>query len=87
VDFLQQGEIDLVLMDIQMPVMGGMEATQIIRQDISASLPVIALTANAIKGDNEKCIEGGMNAYLSKPFKEKDLLNIVAFWVNKGVRM
>ncbi|MCW3092539.1 MAG: luxQ 5 [Ferruginibacter sp.] len=80
VDLIQQHEFDLVLMDIQMPVMGGMEATKIIREEISVSLPVIALTANAIKGDNEKCIEGGMNAYLSKPFKEEDLLKIVSFW-------
>ena len=84
IDLLQQNEIDLVLMDIQMPVMGGMEATKIIRNEISRSLPVIALTANAIKGDNEKCIEGGMNAYLSKPFKEEDLLQIVSFWLGEG---
>ena len=83
IELLQQEQIELVLMDIQMPVMGGMEATKIIRQDISESLPIIALTANAIKGDNEKCIDGGMNAYLSKPFKERDLLNVVAFWLNK----
>jgi len=86
IDLLQEYEIDLVLMDIQMPVMGGMEAIKIIRNEISQTLPVIALTANAIKGDNEKCIDGGMNAYLSKPFKEEDLLQIVFFWLeeNKG---
>jgi PAS domain S-box-containing protein len=81
IDILETSETDLVLMDIQMPVMGGMEATKIIRDKISTTLPVIALTANAIKGDNEKCIEGGMNAYLSKPFKEEDLLQIVSFWL------
>ncbi|MEO6729778.1 MAG: PAS domain S-box protein [Ferruginibacter sp.] len=84
VELLQQNEIDLVLMDIQMPVMGGMEATKIIREEISRTVPVIALTANAIKGDNEKCIDGGMNAYLSKPFKEEDLLKIVSFWLNES---
>ncbi|MEP7141737.1 MAG: PAS domain S-box protein [Ferruginibacter sp.] len=84
IDLLRQSEIDLVLMDIQMPVMGGMEATKIIREEISATLPVIALTANAIKGDDEKCIDGGMNAYLSKPFKEDDLLKMVSFWLNVG---
>ncbi|MEO5893113.1 MAG: response regulator, partial [Ferruginibacter sp.] len=84
IDLLQQYEIDLVLMDIQMPVMGGMEATKIIRDEISGSLPIIALTANAIKGDNEKCIDGGMNAYLSKPFKEEDLLKMVSFWLEEG---
>ncbi len=81
IDILQQNNTDLVLMDIQMPIMGGMEATRIIRRNISKLLPVIALTANAIKGDNDKCIEGGMNAYLSKPFKEQDLLQVVSFWL------
>jgi CheY-like chemotaxis protein len=74
---------DLVLMDIQMPVMDGVEAIGIIRKQISKSLPVIALTANAIKGDNDKYIQAGMSAYLSKPYKEKDLLNMVAFWLGK----
>ena len=81
IDLLKQQDIDLVLMDIQMHVMGGMEATRIIRKEISSTLPIIALTANAIKGDNEKCLDGGMNAYLSKPFKEEDLLHIVSFWL------
>ncbi|MEO7765896.1 MAG: PAS domain S-box protein, partial [Ferruginibacter sp.] len=81
IDLIRKHEFNLVLMDIQMPVMGGMEATKIIRDEISTVLPVIALTANAIKGDNEKCIEGGMNAYLSKPFKEEDLLKIVSSWM------
>ena len=81
VEILQQHEIDLVLMDIQMPVMGGIEATQIIRKDISQLLPIIALTANAIKGDNQKYIDAGMNAYLSKPFKEEELLQIVSMWL------
>jgi len=84
VDILAEKDIELVLMDIQMPVMDGMVATGIIREKISKSLPVIALTANAIKGDNDKCIEAGMNAYLSKPFNEKDLLNMVAFWLNQN---
>lgn len=83
IDLLAQPGIDVVLMDIQMPVMGGMEATEIIRKTISQTLPIIALTANAIKGDNEKYLKGGMNAYLSKPFKEFDLLNIVALSISK----
>ncbi|MDB5276667.1 MAG: luxQ 5 [Ferruginibacter sp.] len=83
IDLLAQPGIDVVLMDIQMPVMGGMEATEIIRKTISQTLPIIALTANAIKGDNEKYLKGGMNAYLSKPFKEFDLLNIVASSISK----
>lgn len=67
----------LVLMDVQMPLMDGLEATKIIRQTVSKDLPIIALTAYAIKGDNIKCIDAGMNDYLSKPFEELQLVNIV----------
>ena len=84
VEAIAKGGVDIVLMDIQMPVMDGMEATGIIRRSLSPFLPIIALTANAIKGDNVKYLDSGMNAYLSKPYKEKDLVNIVAFWLNKG---
>ncbi|MEO6729777.1 MAG: response regulator [Ferruginibacter sp.] len=87
IDALAIRETDLVLMDIQMPSMDGREATGIIREKISRSLPIIALTANANKGDNEKCIDAGMNGYLAKPFKEKDLLNIVAFWLGKTIKV
>ena len=83
VEQLKASVVDLVLMDIQMPVMDGIEATKVIRREISNSLPLIALTANAIKGDNEKCIAAGMNAYVSKPFKEEDLLKAVAFWLSE----
>ncbi|MBC7888043.1 MAG: response regulator [Ferruginibacter sp.] len=83
-DALVDREIDLVLMDIQMPVMDGIKATAIIRERISKSLPVIAFTANAIQDDNDKCVEAGMNAFISKPFSKKDLLNVVAFWLNKN---
>ena len=85
IDQLGHNNIDLVLMDIQMPVMDGVEAIGIIRKRISETLPVIALTANAIKGDNEKYLQAGMSAYLSKPYNEKDLLNTVAFWLDKTI--
>jgi two-component system, sensor histidine kinase len=88
VEILEKIPFNIVLMDIQMPVMDGVEATAIIRSKISKELPIIALTANAIKGDNDKYLAAGMNGYLSKPFIEKDLLNVVALWLNKieGVR-
>lgn len=62
---------DLILMDIQMPVMGGIEATQKIREQ--SSTPIIALTANSSKQESERCFEAGMNDYIAKPFKPQDL--------------
>ncbi|MBB5647174.1 PAS domain-containing hybrid sensor histidine kinase/response regulator [Pedobacter cryoconitis] len=76
---------DLILMDIQMPVMDGMEAIREIRKKMSVSIPAIALTALALKGDNQKCLEAGFNDYLSKPFEEMQLLNIVSVWLGKKV--
>ena len=71
---------DLILMDIQMPVLNGYEATKILRER-GNTIPVIALTANAIKGENEKCIEAGMNDYISKPFDEEIFLKTIAKWL------
>lgn len=73
---LRQEEYDLVLMDVQMPVMNGLEATEIIRKESNSSLsriPIIAMTANAIKGDNEKYLSIGMNDCITKPFNAIDL--------------
>ncbi len=67
---------DLILMDLQMPLMDGFEATKFIRNKLqkpNSDAPIIALTANAIKGDNDRCIEVGMNDYLSKPFTPEKL--------------
>ncbi|HEV2355917.1 MAG TPA: response regulator, partial [Puia sp.] len=77
VDFLRRQTVDVVLMDIQMPFMSGLEASELIRADISASLPIIALTANAIKGENERCLAAGMTDYLAKPFEENALLKMI----------
>ncbi|MGH1363991.1 MAG: two-component regulator propeller domain-containing protein [Calditrichia bacterium] len=78
---LRQNHYDLVLMDVQMPVMDGITATQQIRDPESgvqnSSIPVIALTANAMKGDREKCIAAGMNDFISKPFKKTQLLEVL----------
>lgn len=74
---------DLVLMDIQMPVMGGFEATELIRQDQEfKDLPIIAVTASALVGSREDCINAGMNDYLSKPFDFDQLDAILKKWLD-----
>ena len=62
---------DIILMDIQMPVMNGIEASQKIRE--KSNVPIIALTANASKQEQDRCLSIGMNSYLSKPFSPEDL--------------
>jgi len=82
-DKLEQRRFDAVLMDCQMPVMDGFEATRRIReQGALLSLPVIAMTANVMEGDREKCIEAGMNDYIGKPVVEADLKKTLARWLD-----
>ena len=70
---------DLILMDVQMPEMDGFEATRIIRglSEKGAAIPIIAMTAHAMKGDQEKCLEAGMNAYVAKPINPATLFETV----------
>ena len=69
----------IIFMDCQMPEMDGFEATTVIRK-MNYSLPIIAMTANAMKGDKEKCLESGMNDYLSKPVAQKDFQEMIVKW-------
>ncbi|WP_061249740.1 response regulator [Leptospira alstonii] len=74
IDILKERNYDLVFMDIQMPEMDGYETTFHIRKDFGKSKPVIvAMTANAMEGDKEKCLEAGMNAYIAKPIQIQDI--------------
>ena len=80
---LASSEYDLILMDCHMPHLDGYATTTRIRSDTSTSfhdIPIIALTANALQGDRERCLEAGMNDYLSKPFNRSDLQNIITRW-------
>jgi len=75
-DALEKESFDLVFMDVQMPVMDGFEATAAIRKKEGAGgirLPIVALTAHAMKGDREKCFAGGMDGYLTKPIRPQEL--------------
>ncbi len=75
-------EYGVVLMDVQMPEMDGFEATRRIRKELGEkSLPIIAMTANALKGDKEKCLESGMDDYISKPVDRIELYSILKKWL------
>jgi PAS domain S-box-containing protein len=79
VNLVKSHTFDLILMDMQMPIMDGIEATKRIRKH--TNVPIIALTANAIKGERDKCLAAGMDDYLSKPFEEEDLVGMLAKWL------
>ncbi|MCW3807400.1 PAS domain-containing hybrid sensor histidine kinase/response regulator [Plebeiibacterium marinum] len=82
VDLVSGGDItfDLILMDVQMPIMNGLDATRELRAN-RFDIPIIAMTANAMKGDREVCIEAGMNDYIGKPVKLDDLARLLDKWL------
>ncbi len=86
IERLESQNIDVVLMDLQMPVMGGMEATAQIRQSNEpyANIPIIAMTANAMNGDRDKCLQNGMNEYVSKPLGKNDLARVFNIVLNNA---
>jgi CheY-like chemotaxis protein len=76
---------DLVLMDCQMPVMDGLEATRFIRNDVSGvinpRIPIIAMTASTMRGDRDKCIQAGMSDFIAKPVQQRELAEMLARWL------
>ncbi|MBU2549392.1 MAG: response regulator [Proteobacteria bacterium] len=84
-----KGGFDLVLMDVQMPIMDGMEAARRIRDRErleGGHVPILAMTAQAMKGDQERCLEAGMDAYISKPLDTLKLFRLIEQWTPRGPR-
>ena len=79
-ELYKRNDFDLILMDIQMPEMDGFETTNYIRNKMAKNkveIPIVAMTAHALNGDEQKCIDAGMNDYISKPIKKKDLIGLL----------
>lgn len=82
-EFFEKESIDLILMDIQMPIMNGMEAAQAIRKtEKGAAVPIVALTAYALKGDRERILASGMNDYIAKPCTGQDIFEVIKKYLN-----
>jgi len=89
-ELLRKNDYDLVLMDVHMPVMDGLEATRIIRKSFvppKKDIPIIAFTANAIKGEKEDYMEIGMNGYISKPFIPDELHSLISKFYNPNIEV
>jgi two-component system sensor histidine kinase/response regulator len=84
-DALERAAYDLVVMDVQMPVMDGFEATAAIRSDDRwKALPVVAMTAHALQGDRDRCLAAGMTDYIPKPVDTKQMFDVITRWVGRA---
>ncbi len=82
-EMVSEGQYDIIFMDVQMPVKDGLEATRMIRLCLSTQPVIIAMTANAIEGDRQKCLNAGMDDYMSKPFKIEELTRMIEKWARQ----
>jgi len=73
-EMLRQKSYEVILMDIQMPVMDGLQTTDVIRNELHSSIPIIGCSAHALESEKSRCIEAGMNDYITKPYTERDLI-------------
>ncbi len=83
IEKLKAGHFNVVIMDLSMPVLGGIEATMIIRKEIDRDIPIIALTAFVSDLDEKKCMEAGMNDFIAKPIRAKELKSTILKWVHR----
>ncbi|MHA8068874.1 PAS domain S-box protein [Aquirufa ecclesiirivi] len=83
IELLQKKDYDLVLMDLQMPEMDGYQATMYIRNEMKSDIPIIAMTAHSLVGEQQKCFDIGMNGYVSKPYKQQELLQKIQEFIRE----
>lgn len=83
IEFLSKNKYDLVLMDLQMPVKDGYQTTAYIRNEMNSNIPIIAMTAHSLPGEQERCYNAGMNGYVPKPFKQPVLLKAIKSVISK----
>jgi two-component system, sensor histidine kinase len=87
VAFVESTSVDLVLMDAQMPIMSGIDATRLIRQKISNNIPIIGLSANALANEVNECLNAGMNEYIIKPYTELEIINSLVKWIEESKKI
>jgi CheY-like chemotaxis protein len=86
IDMIQENEFDIVLMDVQMPIVDGLEATKYIREELKYTTPIIGLSANAMREEVEICKQAGMNDYLVKPYSERALVEVMRKWSSEEMQ-
>jgi CheY-like chemotaxis protein len=81
---VRENKYDIIFMDLRMPVMDGFEATEIIRKEIDASIPIVAVSAHVLKEVVDKCLSVGMNGFISKGCDMEEMKKEISFWITKS---